>query len=67
VSCPFDYPDEDALFAPLLDTGIGRAAMNRAGPAAVRAAVLERLAGNRTPTGGYRLHNLFRVAVVDPA
>jgi SAM-dependent methyltransferase len=67
VGCPFDYPDEDALFAPLLDTGIGRAAMNRAGPAAVRAAVLERLAGNRTPTGGYRLHNLFRVAVVDPA
>ncbi len=66
VSCPFDYPDEDALFAPLLDTGIGRAAMNRAGPAAVRAAVLERLAGNRTPTGGYRLHNLFRVAVAEP-
>jgi hypothetical protein len=40
--------------------------MNRAGPAAVRAAVLERLAGNRTPTGGYRLHNLFRVALVAP-
>jgi SAM-dependent methyltransferase len=63
VVCPFDYPDEDELFAPLMGTGIGRHAINRGGPVAVREAVLERLAGHRTETGGYRLNNLFRVLV----
>ncbi len=63
VICPFDYPDEDALLGPLLSSGIGRHAMNRAGPAAVRAAVAQRLAEHRLPGGGYRLHNLFRVMV----
>jgi SAM-dependent methyltransferase len=63
VNCPFDYPDEDALLGPLLSSGIGRHAMNRAGPAAVRAAVRQRLAEHRLPGGGYRLHNLFRVVV----
>jgi SAM-dependent methyltransferase len=66
VVCPFDYPDEDALLAPLLASGIGRHAANRAGPAAVRAAVLDRLAANRSPTGGYRLDNLFRVLLARP-
>jgi SAM-dependent methyltransferase len=63
VVCPFDYPDEDAVVAPLFDTGIGRHAMNRGGPAAVRAAVLERLADRRLSDGSYRLENLFRVLV----
>ena len=67
VICPFDYPDEDALLGPLLASGIGRHAVNRAGPAAVRAAVLDRLAEHRTPDGGYRLHNLFRVLLARPA
>jgi len=66
VPCPFDYPDEDALVGPLLASGMGRHAANRAGPGAVREAVLRRLAGNRTPEGGYRLHNLFRVLVARP-
>lgn len=61
VVCPFSYPDEDALLEPLLAAGIGRLAGNRAGPAAVRAAVLDRLAALRTPGGGYQLHNLFRI------
>ncbi len=61
VHCPFDYPDADALTGPLLESGIGRHAVARAGPAAVRRAVLDRLAGNRTAGGGYRLDNLFRV------
>lgn len=61
VGCPFSYADDDELFAPLLDTGIGRHAVNRTGPAAVRAAVLDRMAEFRTADGGYRLHNLFRV------
>ncbi len=66
VVCPFTYPDEDELVGPLMGSGIGRHAMNRAGPAAVRAAVLERLADQRQPDGSYVLDNLFRVLVARP-
>src|SRR5690606_32880630 len=48
VECPFTYADADALVRPLLAAGIGRAATARAGEQAVREAVLERLAVNRT-------------------
>jgi SAM-dependent methyltransferase len=61
VVCPFHYPDADALLAPLLASGIGRHAAARAGERVVRSAVLDRLAGHRTPDGGYRLDNMFRV------
>lgn len=63
VACPFTYADEDALIAPLFASGVGRHALNRAGPAAVRHAVLTRLAAHRTVAGTYVLTNLFRVAV----
>ncbi|MDT7579458.1 MAG: hypothetical protein QOK35_722 [Pseudonocardiales bacterium] len=63
VVCAFDYPDDDALLEPLLASGLGRAALARAGRDAVRRAVLERLAQYRVVGGGYRLHNLFRVLV----
>jgi SAM-dependent methyltransferase len=63
VVCPFDYPDEAAVLDPLLASGIGRAATSRAGVAAVRRAVRERLAAFAVPGGGYRLQNLFRVLV----
>lgn len=66
VVCPFDYPDADALLAPLLASGLGRTAARRAGPGAVRAAVLERAAPLRRGSG-YRLENLFRVLVAHPA
>lgn len=62
VVCPFDYPDERALLDPLLASGLGRAAVARGGDAAVREAVLARLAEHRVG-GGYRLQNLFRVLV----
>ena len=61
VVCPFTYADEDELIAPLMGTGMGRQAMNRGGPGAVRAAVLERMEPNRTPQGTYVLRNLFRI------
>ena len=60
VVCAFRYPDEDAVLGPLFDSGLGRYAMNAAGPAAVREAVLERLERHRDGTG-YRLDNTFRV------
>jgi SAM-dependent methyltransferase len=66
VVCPFDYPDADAVLGPLLGSGIGRHAINRAGPAAVREAVLARLAAHRTAAGGYRLANTFRVLTAHP-
>jgi SAM-dependent methyltransferase len=61
VVCPFDYPDAEAVLAPLLASGLGGAAVARVGERAVRAAVLGRLAEHRTGEGGYRLDNLFRV------
>jgi len=61
VECAFDYPDEDELVGPVLVSGIGRHALNRAGPVAVRAALMDRLADNRRPDGSYRLVNRFRV------
>ncbi|WP_214406462.1 class I SAM-dependent methyltransferase [Pseudonocardia lacus] len=61
VDVPFHYPDEDALVGPVLSAGIGTVAGRVAGPAAVRAALLDRCAEYRTPDGGYRLVNRFRV------
>jgi SAM-dependent methyltransferase len=61
VECAFDYPDEDELVGPVLVSGIGRHAINRAGPVAVRSALIDRLADNRRPDGSYRLVNRFRV------
>ncbi|SHK79104.1 Methyltransferase domain-containing protein [Pseudonocardia thermophila] len=61
VVCPFHYQDADALVAPLFETGIGRHAINRAGPGAVREAVLQRCAEFAQPDGSYVLHNRFRV------
>jgi SAM-dependent methyltransferase len=66
VVCPFDYADEDEVLGPLFESALARAVARRAGPAAVRSAVLQRLAPYRTPTGGYRLQNLFRVLVARP-
>ncbi|TQM16200.1 class I SAM-dependent methyltransferase [Pseudonocardia kunmingensis] len=66
VECRFTYPDADALVRPLLASGIGRAAAARAGDRAVRRAVLDRLAVNRTRTGGYVLLNRFRALVARP-
>jgi SAM-dependent methyltransferase len=67
VVCPFEYADEDELLGPLFDSALGRAAGRRAGPAALREAVLQRVEPFRTAAGGYRLQNLFRVLVGRPA
>jgi SAM-dependent methyltransferase len=66
VVCPFDYADEDELLGPLFDSALGRAAGRRAGPLAGRTAVLDGARPYRTPAGGYRLQNLFRVLVAHP-
>lgn len=66
VVCPFDYADEDELLGPLFESALGRAVGRRAGPVALRAAVLRGVQPYRTPAGGYRLNNLFRVLVARP-
>ncbi len=63
VVCPFHYADEEELLGSLFDSALGRAVGRRAGPVALREAVLERLAPYRTAAGGYRLENVFRVLV----
>jgi len=67
VVCPFDYADEDELLGPLFDSALGQAVGRRAGPVALREAVLLRVQPYRTASGGYRLDNLFRVLVARPA
>ena len=67
VVCPFEYADEDELLGPLFASALGRAVGRRAGPVALRTAVLDRLAPYRTEAGGYRLENLLRVLVAHPA
>jgi hypothetical protein len=66
VVCPFDYADDDELLGPLFASALGRVAGHRAGPVAMRAAVLDRLQPYRTAGGGYRLTNVFRVHVAHP-
>jgi SAM-dependent methyltransferase len=60
VRSPFGYPDEDSLVGPLLQSDLGRYAASRAGPAAVREAVLAAFAPRRVGAG-YELENMFRV------
>jgi SAM-dependent methyltransferase len=66
VVCPFDYADEDELLGPVFESGLGRAAGRRAGPVALRSAVLAQAEPFRMGEG-YRLQNVFRVLVARPA
>jgi SAM-dependent methyltransferase len=66
VVCPFEYADDEELLGPLFESALGRTVGRRAGPAALRSAVLEGLRTYRTAARGYRLENLFRVLVARP-
>ena len=63
VVVPFEYADEDELLQPLFASALARTVVRRTDPATLRTAVLDRLEPYRTPAGGYRLENLFRVLV----
>jgi SAM-dependent methyltransferase len=63
VRCAFDLVDECALLAALYSAELGRRAVEVAGRAPVRRAVLAGLAPYRTADGGYRLENTFRLVV----
>jgi SAM-dependent methyltransferase len=66
VVCAFDYADQEDLLGPLFQSALGQAVGRRAGPVALREAVLQRLEPYRTAAGGYRLENLFRVLIARP-
>jgi SAM-dependent methyltransferase len=66
VVCPFEYADDEELLGPLFESALGQTVGRRAGPAALRSAVLEGLHPYRTAARGYRLENLFRVLVARP-
>jgi SAM-dependent methyltransferase len=63
VRCAFDFVDERSLLAALYNAELGRRAVEVAGRAPVRRAVLAGLAPYRTEDGGYRLENTFRLVV----
>jgi SAM-dependent methyltransferase len=63
VVCAFSYADDEELVGSVFDSALGCAVGRRAGPVALREAVLERLEPYRTAPGGYRLENVFRVLV----
>lgn len=67
VTCPFRYPDADAVIEPLFESGLGRHVINRVGPVAVRDAVLTHFDTYRRDDGSYVLQNVFRVVVAKPA
>jgi SAM-dependent methyltransferase len=57
VTTVFDFADEDELARLLLAPGMAVLAVRTSGEEAVRRAIVESLAGFRTPEGGYRLEN----------
>jgi SAM-dependent methyltransferase len=63
VVCRVEYADEEELLGSVFDSALGRAVGRRAGPVALREAVLQRLEPYRTGQRGYRLMNVFRVLV----
>ena len=62
--CPWAYPDERTLLRGLLSPGPGIRAVQHAGEAAARGAVLKALAPFKTASGGYKLRNTARYMIV---
>ncbi len=64
IDCPWVYPDDDTMLRGLLASGPAIRAMQAAGEAAVRDAVLKTLAPFKTASGGYHLRNTARYVLV---
>jgi hypothetical protein len=60
VACPFEYPDEETTWKAISSAGPVVRAVQYAGEAKVKQAVLDSLVPYRTNSGGYRQDNLFR-------
>lgn len=64
ADCPWQYPDEQTLLRALLSTAPSILAIQHAGEAAVRDAILTALAPFKTYTGGYRIGNNARYMMI---
>ena len=62
--CPWAYPDETTLLRGLLSSGPGIRAVQLAGEAAARDAVLKALAPFKTAAGGYMIRNKARYMII---
>jgi SAM-dependent methyltransferase len=60
VDCPWNYPDEATLLRGLLSPAPAIRAIQQAGEAAVRDAILQALAPFKTPSGAYAIQNKAR-------
>ena len=63
VACPFEYPDEETAWKAISSPGPVVRAVEYAGEAKVKHAVLDSLAPYRTNSGGYRQENMFRYVI----
>ncbi len=66
VACEWRYPDEPTAVAGLICSGPVVGVMEHAGEDAVRDVTARFLEPFRTPEGGYRISNHFRIAVATP-
>jgi SAM-dependent methyltransferase len=64
VDCLWEYPDDQTLLRGLLSAGPGVRAIQHAGEAAVRQAVLKSLAPHKIATGEYKFSNKARYMIV---
>jgi SAM-dependent methyltransferase len=66
VECVWRYPDEPTAVAGLMCSGPVVGVIEHAGEPAVRAATRSFLQPFRTPSGGYRITNVFRYVIGTP-
>jgi SAM-dependent methyltransferase len=64
VDCPWNYPDENTLLRGLLSPAPAIRAVQQAGEAAVREAILKALAPFKTASGGYAIQNIARYMIL---
>ncbi|GAC1429455.1 MAG: class I SAM-dependent methyltransferase [Ktedonobacteraceae bacterium] len=63
VACPFEYPDDQTAWRAISSAGPVVRAVEYAGEAKVKQAVMESLVPYRTNSGGYRQENMFRYVI----
>ena len=63
VDCPWEYPDEKTALRGLLSSGPAIRAIQYAGEAAVREAIVKAIAPFKTASGRYLLRNKYRYLI----
>ncbi|HEY5064314.1 MAG TPA: class I SAM-dependent methyltransferase [Xanthobacteraceae bacterium] len=63
VTCPWIYPDLDTALKGMLSAGPAERAIRSSSPERARDAVAAAITPYRTPSGGYRMDNVFRYLI----